>query len=46
MDCSLSPNSLVMILRMELIWEISLKSFTVEGLLTLGTRVMKELLMA
>jgi hypothetical protein len=46
MDYSLSPNSLVIILNMELIKEIGLKSFTFDGLLTLGTRVMKELLMA
>jgi hypothetical protein len=45
-DCSRSPNSLVIILRMEFIKEINLKSFTTEGLLTLSTIVMKELLMA
>jgi hypothetical protein len=46
MDCSLSPSNLVMILKMELIREIGLKSFTGEGVLTFGIRVMKELLIA
>jgi hypothetical protein len=44
MDCNLSPHSLVIILNMELIKEICLNSFTIDGVWTLGTRVMKELL--
>jgi hypothetical protein len=45
-DCSLSPRSLVIIFIMQLMREMGLKSFSVVGLVTLGTRVMKELFMA
>jgi hypothetical protein len=41
-DYSLSPMSLVMIFTTPLSSEISLKSFRVIGVLTLGTKVMKE----
>jgi hypothetical protein len=44
-DCSLSPRSLVIIFIMQLMREMGLKSFSVVGLVTLGTRVM-ELFMA
>jgi hypothetical protein len=42
-DCSLSPMSLVMIFTTPMSSEIGLKSFRVIVVLTLGTKVMKEL---
>jgi hypothetical protein len=44
--CSLSPSSLVIILTMQLIREMGLKSLTPMGEFTFGTIVMKELLIA
>jgi hypothetical protein len=44
--CSLSLNSLVIILTMQLIREMGLKSLTPMGEFTFGTIVMKELLIA
>jgi hypothetical protein len=44
--CSLSLNSLVMILTMLFSNEIDLKSLTPTGEFTFGTKVMKELLIA
>jgi hypothetical protein len=42
---NLFPRTLVMILVIQFIKEIGLKSFIEEGLLTLGTKVIKALLM-
>jgi hypothetical protein len=41
-DCNLSPRSLVMTLTAQLIREIGLKSFILEGVFTFGTNVMKD----
>jgi hypothetical protein len=45
-DYNLSPSIFVMILTTQLIRDISLNSFKFAGVLTLGTKIMKELLMA
>jgi hypothetical protein len=45
-DWILSPNNLVIIFTMQFIREIGMNSFIIVGLFTLGTKVMKELLIA
>ena len=45
-DWTLFAISLVIILSTQFIRDMGLKSFTFVGLLTLGIKVMKELLMA
>jgi hypothetical protein len=45
-NCSLSPIIFVMIFTTQLIREMGLKSFIFVDVLTFGTRVMKELLIA
>jgi hypothetical protein len=45
-DYSLSPNIFLMILTTQFIREMGLNSFRFVGVFTLGTRVMKELLIA
>jgi hypothetical protein len=45
-NCSLSPNNFVMTLTTQLMREMGLKSLIVTGEFVLGTRVMKELLIA
>lgn len=42
MDCDLSANNFVRNFRVLLSSEVGLRSFTIEGLTFLGTRVMKE----